>query len=270
MIGSAVAARTMRATPLVTFGPVPLYKEQGIVLGSVNFAEADKIVTILTQGSGKVRAVAKGIRRTMSRFGARLEPFTHVNLMLYRGRNLDTVTQADIITPFRPIRDDFALFSAGEAMLEASEKVAEEHERNVKIFLLLLQGLRALETSPPDPAAVAEAFLLRLLNVSGFAPSLTACAVCGRREVDRFSAGQGGAVCEEHRDRDARRAGLPALEWLAGLMRGELETVGAHAPAPEVRGEARALLYGFSEYHIDRRIRSYPLLARTAPTAERT
>jgi DNA repair protein RecO (recombination protein O) len=244
---------------------VPLYKEQGIVLGSVNFSEADKIVTILTQGSGKVRAVAKGIRRTMSRFGARLEPFTHVNLMLYRGRNLDTVTQADIINAFRPIRDDFTLFSAGEAMLEASEKVAEEHERNVRIFLLLLQGLRALETAPRDPAAVAEAFLLRLLNVAGFAPSLEACAVCGRREVGRFSAAQGGAVCEEHHDRDARRASPAALAWLAGLLHGELETAGANGSPPDIRGESRALLYGFSEYHIDRRIRSYPLLARTAP-----
>src|SRR5215207_5077117 len=94
-----------------TIPAVPLYKEQGIVLGSVKLAEADKIVTILTQGEGKVRAVAKGIRRTTSRFGARLEPFTHVSLMLYRGRSLDTVTQADILGAFRPIRDDFGLFS---------------------------------------------------------------------------------------------------------------------------------------------------------------
>ena len=79
---------------------MPLYKDQGIVLGSFKLGEADKILTILTQGSGKVRAVAKGIRRTKSRFGARLEPFTHVNLMLYRGRSLDTVTQAEILQPF--------------------------------------------------------------------------------------------------------------------------------------------------------------------------
>src|ERR671910_2615010 len=105
-----------------TIPAVPLYKEQGIVLGSVKLAEADKIVTILTQGSGKVRAVAKGLRRTTSKFGARLEPFTHVSLMLYRGRSLDTVTQAEILHPFRGVREDFALFSAGEAMLESVDK----------------------------------------------------------------------------------------------------------------------------------------------------
>jgi DNA repair protein RecO (recombination protein O) len=238
-----------------------LYKEQGIVLGSVKLAEADKIVTVLTQGSGKVRAVAKGIRRTQSRFGARLEPFTHVSLMLYRGRNLDTITQAEILNPFRALREDFALFSAGEAMLESVDKVAEEHERNVRLFLLLLQGLRALQTTPPDPPAVAESFLLRLLNLSGFAPSLHACAVCGRREVARFSFGQGGAVCEDCRDRDARKASAEALGWLGGLIAVDLEAAGVVPSSPGVRGEARALLYGFAEYHLERRMRSLPLLA---------
>src|SRR5205807_2254194 len=110
---------------------MPLYKEQGIVLRSMKLGEADKIVTILTQGSGKIRAVAKGIRRTNSKFGARLEPLTHVSLLLYQGRNLDTVTQAEIISPFRRIRGDFELIAAAETMLEATDKVAEEHERNV-------------------------------------------------------------------------------------------------------------------------------------------
>jgi DNA repair protein RecO (recombination protein O) len=242
-----------------------LYKEQGIVLGSVKLDEADKIITILTQGSGKVRAVAKGIRRTQSRFGARLEPFTHVSLMLYRGRNLDTVTQAEILHPFRRLREDFALFSAGEAMLESVDKVAEEHERNVRLFLLLKQGLGALEDGPSDPAAVAEAFLLRLLNLSGFAPSLQACAECGRRDVHRFSFGQGGAVCEDCRDRDARKASAEALGWLAGLLTVEMAEAGAMPTPGGVRGEARALLYGFAEYHLERRMRSLPLLAGLRP-----
>lgn len=243
---------------------MPLYKEQGIVLGSIKLAEADKIVTILTQGEGKIRAVAKGIRRTHSRFGARLEPFTHVNLMLYRGRSLDTVTQAEILSTFRALRENFALFSAGEAMLEAADKVAEEHERNVRLFLLLLQGLRALQTRPSDPAAVAEAFLLRLLALSGFAPALTACAVCGLTDVRRFSPSQGGAVCEGCQDRDARRVEPAALAWLAGLTSGDLDQAGQLPTTPEIRAEARGLLYGFSEYHLDRRLRSLPLLVRAA------
>jgi DNA repair protein RecO (recombination protein O) len=240
----------------------PLYKEQGIVLGATKLAEADKIVTILTQNSGKIRAVAKGIRRTQSRFGARLEPFTHVNLLLYRGRNLDTVTQVEILSPFRTVSDDFGLFSAGQTMLEAADKVAEEHERNVRLFLLLLQGLRALEAQPRDPAAVAEAYLLRLMALSGFAPSLTACAVCGSTQVARFSASQGGAVCGDCEERDSRKVDPLALRWLASLGAGDLAAAGQDEPPPRVRNEARALLFGFSEYHLDRRLRSLPLLAR--------
>lgn len=241
---------------------MPLYKDQGIVISAIKLAEADKIVTILTQGSGKVRAVAKGIRRTTSRFGARLEPFTHVDLMLYGGRNLDTVTQAVIIDPFLNVRGDFGLFSAGEAMLEAADKVAEEHERNVRLFLLLLKGLRGLEGRPADPAAVAEAFLLKLLSLSGFGPILSACAVCGKQEVGRFSNAQGGTVCEDDRDRDARKAGADALAWLDDLASRDLESIGGEPPPDRVRGEARALLYGFAEYHLERRMRSLPLLAR--------
>src|SRR5436309_3428987 len=116
---SASQALPGRQSPAVPFVTMPLYKEQGIVLRSIKLGEADKIVTILTQGSGKIRAVAKGIRKTTSRFGGRLEPFTHVNLLLYQGRNLDTVTQAEILTAFRLVRSRFDLIAAGATMREA-------------------------------------------------------------------------------------------------------------------------------------------------------
>src|SRR5580765_6702759 len=194
---------------------MPLYKEQGIVLRSHKLGEADKIVTILTQGSGKVRAVAKGIRKTRSRFGARLEPFTHVSLLLYRGKSLDTVTQAEIISPFLALRGGFDLIAAGETMLEATDKVAEEHERNVRLFLLLLAGLRALDRQPRDPAAVAESFLLKLLSLSGFHPGLSACASCGRPGPHGwFAASQGGSVCDGCAEHDAGRVSPEAVRWL--------------------------------------------------------
>jgi len=240
-----------------------LYKEQGIVLRAAKLGEADKIVTILTQGSGKVRGVAKGIRRTTSKFGARLEPFTHVSLLMYRGRNLDTVTQAEIVSPFRALRSDFSLITAGEAMLESVDKVAEEHERNVRLFLLLLSGLRALDAGPADPAAVAESFLLKLLSLSGFHPSLSACAVCGTPGPhERFSAGQGGVVCGADGEHDAGRVSWTAVQWLDGLARADLTAAGTTTPPPLVRREGRAILYGFTEYHLERRLRSLPLLAR--------
>jgi DNA repair protein RecO (recombination protein O) len=245
---------------------MPPYKEQGVVLRSAKLGEADKIVTVMTQGSGKVRGVAKGIRKTMSRFGARLEPFTHVNLMLYRGRgSLDTITQAEIIAPHRAIRDNLALFAAGETMLEAVDRVAEEHERNVRLVLLLLSGLRALDAGPADPAAVAESFVLKLLSVSGFHPSLTGCAICGRPDVRLFSAGLGGAVCDGDAEPGAGHVSPAALAYLAALAPADLGAAGA-TPPPDarIRREARGLLFGFTEYHLERRMRSVPMLVRTA------
>ncbi|HEX2266946.1 MAG TPA: DNA repair protein RecO [Actinomycetota bacterium] len=244
---------------------MPLYKEQGIVLRSMKLGEADKILTILTQGAGKVRAVAKGIRRTTSKFGGRLEPLTHVSLMLYRGRNLDTVTQCEIVHPFRAVRSDFERIAAGETMVEAVDKVAEEHERNVRLFLLLLSGLRSLETEPRDPAAVAESFLLKLLSLSGFHPSLSACAACGvPGPHEWFAASQGGVVCRSCAENDAARTSQPALRWLDTLARADLNGAGEVIPEPRVRREGRAILYGYAEYHLERRMRSFALLARQA------
>jgi DNA repair protein RecO (recombination protein O) len=245
---------------------MPPYKEQGIVLRSIKLGEADKIVSILTQGSGKVRGVAKGIRKTTSRFGGRLEPFTHVNLMLYRGRGaLDTITQAEIIAPHRNIRDDLALFAAGETMLEAVDKVAEEHERNVRLALLLLSGLRALDARPADPAAVTESFLLKLLSLSGFHPALTACAVCGSADVRLWSAGLGGAVCPSCADHEAAAVDAGTLALLAHLATVDLSDAGIAVDADErTRRRARTLLFGFTEYHLERRMKSVPMLVRTA------
>ncbi|MEX0755808.1 MAG: DNA repair protein RecO [Actinomycetota bacterium] len=243
---------------------MPLTKEQGIVLRSVKLGEADKIVTIMTQGSGKVRAVAKGIRKTTSRFGARLEPFTHVDLMLYRGRgSLDTVTQADILGSHRALRGDLGLFGAGETMLEAVDKVAEEHERNVRLFLLLLSGLRALETRPADPTAVTESFLLKLLSLSGFHPSLNACAICGSTTADRWSSAQGGLVCATCADGHAEHAPAGTVALLAALATADLTDAGAQVVDDRVRRGARAFLFGFCEYHLERRMRSFPILARS-------
>ena len=246
---------------------MPPYKEQGVVLRSHKLGEADKIITVMTQGSGKVRAVAKGIRKTTSRFGARLEPFTHVNLMLYRGRgSLDTVTQAEIIAPHMAIREDLARFAAGETMLEAVDKVAEEHEKNLRVTLLLLAGCRALDARPADPAAVAESFMLKLLSLSGL-PS-GAHGVCGVQRTRSASCGPPVSAARSAADvpsRGASSCSRAALDYLATLALADLNDAGATLePDPRVRKESRALLYGFAEFHLERRMKSVPMLVRTA------
>ncbi len=105
-----------------------LYRDQGVVLRTVKLGEADRIISFMTQGHGKVRAVAKGVRKSGSRFGARLEPTSHVALQCYRGRELDVVTQVETIDANRPLRENYACFTHAVPMLEAVDQVAQEQE----------------------------------------------------------------------------------------------------------------------------------------------
>ena len=162
-------------------GRVSLYRDDGIVLRTQKLGEADRIVTILTRRNGRVRAVGKGVRRTRSRFGARLEPFTHVDLLLYTGRSLDVITQAETVRAYgEPLAADYPRYTSGTAMLETAERFTPmEKEPLIRQFLLLVGGLRALGERVHDPRLVLDAYLLRTLAVAGYAPALDECAVCG-------------------------------------------------------------------------------------------
>src|SRR5437660_580524 len=129
-----------------------MYRDQGIVLRSIRLGEADRIVTVFAQSSGRVRMVAKGVRKMKSRFGARLDAFTHVDLLLYKGRDLDIVTQAEIVARYPRLREEYAAFTAAAAMADAVERTTPERERNVRLFVLLRGGLRALDAGAIDPA----------------------------------------------------------------------------------------------------------------------
>jgi DNA repair protein RecO (recombination protein O) len=162
-------------------GGVSVYRDDGIVLRTHKLGEADRIVTLLTRRTGRVRAVAKGVRRTKSRFGARLEPFTHVDLLLYTGRSLDVITQAETLRPYgEPLAGDYPRYTTGTAMLETAERFTPvEKEPALRQFLLLVGGLRALGDGNHDPRLVLDAYLLRSLAVAGYAPALDECAICG-------------------------------------------------------------------------------------------
>ena len=121
-----------------------LYRDQGVVLRTIKLGEADRIVTVFTQGTGKVRAVAKGIRKPTSRFGARLEQTSHVALQCYRGRELDVVTQVETIDVLRPLREGYGVLTHAMSMLEAVDQVTPERERNPALYRLLVGALRTL------------------------------------------------------------------------------------------------------------------------------
>jgi len=240
-----------------------LYREQGVVLRTWKLGEADRIVSIMTQGTGKVRAVAKGVRKTRSRFGGRLEPFCHVDLSLYKGRNLDVVTQVEAVDLFRSLREDYDRVTAGTAMLEAIDQVAEEREPSVRLFLLLVRALRALDAGPDEPSLTLDSFLLKLLAVEGYRPALTQCAACGTPgDSNRFSAARGGVLCDRCRSGTESPLDPGTIPLLVELLDGDLAAAGGAKPGATARREAGNLVRSSVEYHLDRRLRSYPLVSR--------
>jgi DNA repair protein RecO (recombination protein O) len=233
-----------------------LYRDEGIVLRTHKLGEADRIVVLVTAGHGKVRAVAKGIRRTKSRFGGRLEPISHVSLLCYEGRELDTVTQAEAIDVFRAVREDLARVSDAMAMLEVVDQVAQEREANPRLYQMLLGALRALELRR-SPLLVP-AFFWKLLSLEGAHPVLNSCVLCGSAgELVAFDLTEGGALC-----RSCRR-GLPVSPEALALVRRILEGGLASAlaePESGVTQEVSALATRSLEQHLERRLRAVHLL----------
>ncbi|WP_052305528.1 MULTISPECIES: DNA repair protein RecO [Thermomonospora] len=234
-----------------------LYRDEGIVLRTQKLGEADRIVTVLTRRSGRIRAAAKGVRRTRSKFGARLEPFTHVDLQFYERRSLDLITQAETLRPYgEPLVTDYPRYTAGVAMLETAEKLtAEEKEPALRQFLLLLGGLRTLVDRSHDPRLVLDAYLLRSLSVAGWAPALDECARCGSRGRLRvFAIAAGGALCGACRQPGAATPAPQTLELMVALLRGDWER--ADASQMRHRVECSGLVAAYLQWHLEHGIRS--------------
>ncbi|MGH3316774.1 MAG: DNA repair protein RecO [Nocardioidaceae bacterium] len=240
-----------------------LYRDEAVVLRTQKLGEADRIVALLTRRHGRVRAVAKGVRRTSSRFGSRLEPFMHVDLQLAEGRSLDVVTQAETLAPFgERISSDYGLYTTGTAMLETAERlVTEEHEPAVQQYLLLVGGLRVLSRRERDPGLVLDSFLLRSLAVAGYAPSFADCVRCGRPGPHRsFSASAGGSLCGDCRVPGTATPAAETVVLLAALLEGDWTI--AEQSSPRHRREANGLVAAYLQWHLERGLRSLPYVDR--------
>nr|QEO74452.1 hypothetical protein [uncultured bacterium] len=231
-----------------------IYRDQGVVLRTIKLGEADRIVTVITLAHGKVRAVAKGVRKTKSRFGSRLEPLSHVSLQLYEGRgDLDTVTQAETIDTFRAVREDLDRMTRATALLEAVDWVAQEREANPRLYQMLVGGLRTLAAR--NSALLVPAFFWKLLSAEGFHPMLDMCAACGESSMElvAFDLTQGGALCRSCRRGQA--VSPEALDLLRRILGGDLARVLAEPPSPAV-SEIDRLAVSALEHHLERRLRS--------------
>jgi DNA repair protein RecO (recombination protein O) len=241
-----------------------LYRTPAVVLKRMDLGEADRIVTFFSRDEGKIRAVAKGVRRTTSRSAGHLEPFTASDVLFAVGRELDVISQADTLEAFRPIREDLTLTTYAYYLAEVVDLLTEDRMENRAVFDTLLDGLRAL-CGEPDARLVLVGFHLRLLEALGYRPELRECVECRATiepERNRFSAQLGGVLCPAcgPREASARVLGTPALK----LLRLVQQTGGQQrvtVPAHVVR-ESEALLRDYAEHIVERRLRSPALIAR--------
>ena len=258
-------------------GQVTVYRDAAVVLRVTKLGEADRIVTLLTRRQGRVRAVAKGVRRTKSKFGGRLEPFSHVDLQLYAGRNLDIVTQAETLDPFGPVlAADYPRYTCATAIAETAERLtAEEHEPSLRLYLLLVSALRALSETRREPSLILDAFLLRAMSLAGWAPALNDCARCGEPGPHTaFHIPSGGLLCAGCRGAGAVGAARPApasIELMAALADGAWPV--AESAEPAACREASGLVAALLQWHLERGLRSLPMVDRLgefAPIARAT
>jgi DNA repair protein RecO (recombination protein O) len=236
-----------------------LYRDEGIVLRTHKLGEADRIISVLTRNHGKVRAVAKGVRKTKSRFGARVEPPTHLQLQVYEGRGeLHIIDQAETIDHFRAIRDDLDRLTRAVSMLEAADQLGLEGEPNPPLFQMLLGALRAL--AGHSGPLVLPGFFLKVLALEGFRPVVDQCVECGSpHDLVAFDVDSGGTRCQAHRMGPALSP--DALAILGDILGGRLGQA-LNEPPSTATAEVDQLATRALEHHLERRLRSVAILDR--------
>jgi DNA repair protein RecO (recombination protein O) len=241
------------------------FQDEAVVLRTQLIGDADRIITLLTRHHGRARAVARGVRRATSRFGARLEPFSYVEIEVHQGKSLDTITRVDEVKAFgESFALDASLWSTGQIVLETAERLTPvEHVPAPKHFLLLTAALRALANSNTKQSAIIDSYLLRALAIEGLAPSTDQCAGCGAAGTHEwFDVREGGVVCSNCRSASATAPSRQSLALMHNLLQGDL----AHVETRPERYflEANTLTREFFQWHIERRLNSLRVAAQVS------
>jgi DNA repair protein RecO (recombination protein O) len=232
------------------------YHDTGVVLRTYKLGEGDRIVVMLTLGHGKVRAVAKGVRKTKSRLGVRLEPFTHVRVLMHEGRELDVVSQAEAIDHFKALRENLEGLARGAAVVEVVDQIAQERQPDPRLYQMLLGALRTLAARPSP--LVVPAFYWKVLANEGVRPQLDACVGCGAGEpFVSFDVAEGGVLCRACRRGPAVTPA--ALALMRRILGGDLVAVLAEPPSPAGH-DVEVLATRAMEHHLERRLRTAGVL----------
>jgi DNA repair protein RecO (recombination protein O) len=247
-----------------------VYSTEAIVLRRTDFGEADRILTLFTPKGGKVRAIAKGVRRTTSRLAGHLEPFTRTQLLLATGRELEIVTQAEGCERLDHLRDDLWHATGAWYAAELVDRFLQDADPHPRLYQLFAQTLRRLDegAAAPDESRgwlALRYFETHLLDELGYRPALHQCAGCDTPLTpieNGYSAELGGALCPQCSRYAQRRLSLDALKVLRLLQISEWEAVPRLRLSAALQSEIEAVLQATLRYHLDRDLKSWNFLIR--------
>ncbi len=233
-------------------------KVEAIILRHSDYGEADRLLTIFSREQGKLRAIAKGVRKMQSRKAGHLEPFTQVTLMLAQGHDLWIVTQAEAVEAFQPLREGLARIGYAGYVVELLDRFTYEEGQNWQLYQLLVDTLGRL-AAEEDPFAAIHYYEMRLLDLMGFRPLLFECAACGKEiqaEDQYFSAERGGVLCPDCglMVNEARPVSMDALRYMRHFQRSTYKEAKRADPGMETRREVEAIINYYLTYLLERNL----------------
>lgn len=236
------------------------YQTQAIVLGHIEYGEADRILKLFTFEKGKITAIAKGVRKIRSRKAGHLEPFTRASLYLAKGRNMDIITQAETVDSYMGLRQDLEKVAFAAYVVEVVDRFTYEEGQNKSMFRLLADTLSRLETQP-NPAEVVHYYEIRLLDLLGFRPQLFECVDCGKTiqpQDQYFSPLVGSVICPQcGRGRaEAWPIAMDVLRYFRHLQRSKWQHIEAVVIPEEIEVGLSSLIQKYFTYLLERKLNS--------------
>jgi DNA repair protein RecO (recombination protein O) len=232
------------------------HRTEGIVLRTYKLGEADRIIVLLTPDKGMVRAVAKGVRKTKSKFGSRLEQTSHIAIQLHIGRSeLALITQVETITYFRKIRDDFQRLAKANALLEVIDQIALPDEPAPEMHTMLLRALQSLDNT--DSPLLVPSFFLKIMALEGTEPQVNHCVLCAETDLVSFSPSEGGLLCQHHKR--GKPISPEAVMLLRNILGGQLSKA-LNTPESPATKEVDSIASTAIEYFLERKIKSTKIL----------
>jgi DNA repair protein RecO (recombination protein O) len=232
-----------------------LLETAALVVTSMRFKEADRILTLYTLERGRLSAIARGLRRTRSKLGGRLEPFSLVQVGLYPGRSMYTLTEAETIRSFQPVRESLFRMEEGAKLFEAVRRLFPEEEKNQAAFNLLVRAVGALAVSADrqEAAIIVLAARLKLLLAQGYLPALDSCSLCGEaRYLCAFNPVLGGVLCQDCSTEEVEACfslSPEALQAMHTLLERPVSEAARVALAPPARSEVETTIVRVLAHH---------------------